>query len=112
MANHFRHGGCACRHDRFSCCHRLQKHNPEAFLNTRQAEEVSAIILGGEYAHAYVTQPANRRLQMQIDTALLELVVLRPVPDDSNLELWNAITQQRSGLQQDIQALARIEPAD
>lgn len=27
---------------------------------------------------------------MQIDTDLLELLVLRPVPHDSNLELWNA----------------------
>ncbi len=105
-------GTAAARgHNGLARNHRFQEHDAENLLNTGQAEDVRVIIFLGQSRDRDVAEPAYDRREIQLKADPLEPFILRSVPYNANLELRNGLPQTGRGSQQNIQTLARIEPA-
>ena len=60
VRSHLGDGRRARRHDRLTGRHGFQQHDAEAFLDAGQAEDVGAIVLGGQVGTRNIAQPGDR----------------------------------------------------
>src|SRR5215469_17555540 len=72
VANYFRYSRRSRGHNGLARSHRFQEHDAEAFLDTRQAEYVRAVVFLGQFCDRDIAEPAYDRSEVQLIADPLE----------------------------------------